>query len=61
MRLSELVSQIKDIQEAAALVGDADPRIFFLPDKRNDEFQIPCTAFYLALDHSEQRTRLILW
>jgi hypothetical protein len=60
MKLSELVAQIKDFKDAAALVGDDDPRLFFLVD-RDDKQQVSVTNIYLAFDHAEQRTRLIFW
>jgi hypothetical protein len=53
MKLSELLSQIDDFKKAASLVGDDDPRLFFLVDRD--------TNMYLAYDHAEQRTRLIFW
>jgi hypothetical protein len=60
MNLSELLNQIDDFKDAASLVGDDDPRLFFLID-RDDTQQVPCTNVYLAFDHTEQRTRLIFW
>jgi hypothetical protein len=60
MKLSELVAQLKDFKEAASLVGDDDPRLFFLVD-RDDKRQVLVTNMYLAFDHAEQRTRLIFW
>jgi hypothetical protein len=60
MKLSELIDQLEDLKTAAAMVGDADPRLFFLVD-RDDKRQILVTNMYLAYDHAEQRTRLIFW
>jgi hypothetical protein len=54
------LNQIDDFKDAASLVGDDDPRLFFLID-RDDTQQVPCTNVYLAFDHAEQRTRLIFW
>ena len=60
MKLSELLKQIDDLKHASSLVGDTDPRLFFLVD-RDDTRQVPVTNLYLAFDHSEQKTRLIFW
>jgi hypothetical protein len=60
MKLSELISKIEQIRQAASLVGDDDPGLFFLVDK-DDTKQVPVTEVYLAFDHDEQKGRLIFW
>jgi hypothetical protein len=58
MKLSELLSQIDDFKDAASLVGDDDPRLFFLVD-RDDKRQVLVTNIYLAFDHSERKVRRV--